>query len=290
MKSQNKNFSKNLQAFSYVKTSAIILIAAILICGVSYVVNTDSFKMMRARSLTKSAPMYDISGLVLWLETTSKDSFKPTIVDSLSNVKVDVWNDLSKKNNATQTVAQNQPIYVPKALNSLPVLRFKKANSQYLNLPEGTVPYNNSAYTAFFVSRVASYGPHGLLGSGNYSDNQTNAFRYNENGIGNYWHAMDILSNGDLIKPNQVNVMTFYYNLLGRKIFINGVLNNSDTATGNQATEINNTVGRACPSCIEDGMGEFMDGDIGEIIVFNRALSDGDRKSVEKYLSKKWGV
>ncbi|MBM5781912.1 MAG: LamG domain-containing protein [Pelagibacterales bacterium] len=35
---------------------------------------------------------------------------------------------------------------------------------------------------------------------------------------------------------------------------------------------------------------EYYQGYIGELIVFSRALNDEERKSVEKYLSQKWGI
>jgi hypothetical protein len=34
----------------------------------------------------------------------------------------------------------------------------------------------------------------------------------------------------------------------------------------------------------------FFNGMIGEIIVFNRSLNNEDRKEIEKYLGKKWGI
>ena len=34
----------------------------------------------------------------------------------------------------------------------------------------------------------------------------------------------------------------------------------------------------------------YYKGDIAEIIMFNRALSEKDRQSVESYLSKKWSI
>ncbi len=33
-----------------------------------------------------------------------------------------------------------------------------------------------------------------------------------------------------------------------------------------------------------------LDGDLGEVIVFNRALSKADRRVVEEYLARKWAI
>jgi hypothetical protein len=34
----------------------------------------------------------------------------------------------------------------------------------------------------------------------------------------------------------------------------------------------------------------YYDGDIGEIIIFDRALKTEERQSIEKYLGQKWGI
>jgi hypothetical protein len=36
--------------------------------------------------------------------------------------------------------------------------------------------------------------------------------------------------------------------------------------------------------------GQFLNGDIAEIIVYQRAISVEERNSVERYLSVKWGI
>lgn len=79
---------------------------------------------------------------------------------------------------------QIQPTLVRNSINGLPTVRFASANGEYLNLPDGTVPYNNSPYTIFFVARSTGvFDSNGLLGSGSYDEhNKTNAFRYNYGG------------------------------------------------------------------------------------------------------------
>lgn len=41
---------------------------------------------------------------------------------------------------------------------------------------------------------------------------------------------------------------------------------------------------------VTSGLGNFYNGNVAEIIIFNRALKTEERKSIESYLGKKWGV
>jgi prepilin-type N-terminal cleavage/methylation domain-containing protein len=281
------------KAFSLIELSIVILIIGILIAGVTQ--GSRLLEMSRissARTLTKSAPVHSIKNLVSWYESTLEESFDADIdPDSDATNKIANWYDIvstsNVKNNASQGSAGNQPTYVKNSINGLPTVRFINADAQYLNLPDGTVPYNNSSYTIFFVSKADGFGNYGLLGSGDYNEWHCNAFRYDGvPNIRNYWWGHDIPSS-DVLTSNQPYIFSFYYNnTWGRKIYINGAQRASSSDgnnLSNQATASNNTIGKTVSS-------EYMNGDIAEIIIFDRALKDEERNSIEIYLSKKWGI
>jgi hypothetical protein len=105
---------------------------------------------------------------------------------------ITIWYDQSNiGNNATQTNTSAQPIVnITNKLITFP-------DNCYFNLPDGTVPYNNSAFTITFKHGVINSLYGGFIGSGNYgNDNQTNAIRMHEgNSYDNYWFR----SNNDFI-------------------------------------------------------------------------------------------
>jgi len=71
MKEKNK-----LKAFSLIELSIVILIIGILFVGVtqsSRLINQMS--LTTARNITQNSPVYSISGVVSWIETTSQQSF-----------------------------------------------------------------------------------------------------------------------------------------------------------------------------------------------------------------------
>jgi prepilin-type N-terminal cleavage/methylation domain-containing protein len=292
-KSLKKIFFKKAlkKAFSLIELSAAIIIIGILIAGtIKGTKIIKNYQLISARNLTQGAPVAGIKNLVSWFETTSEASFDSTIdSDSSTANKVANWYDINPqsntKNNAYQTVTANQPTYVTNVINGLPVVRFVNSSALYLNLPDGTVPYNNSAYTIFFVSKVNSLGGYGLLGSGTYgSNNSTNCFRYDAaNYLKNYWWNADITSTSGAIAASKFYIIDFYYDLSNRKIYINGTLNTTLSSGNNSSTSSNNSIGKTYNT-------EYMDGDIAEIIIYNRALSDLERKAIETYLSRKWAI
>jgi len=288
------SINKFKKAFSLIELSIVVLVIGILIAGMTQGSSAvKKFRLYSARTLTQSSPVNGIKNLVAWYEATSEKSFDYTIDANSSTInKVANWYDINPqlitKKNAYQNTSENQPTYVEDIINGLPVVRFTFSDSQYLNLPDGTVPYNNSPYTIFFVSKTNALAQHGILGSGNYSDpNKSNAFRYDSIGLYNYWWDFDLDSTGNPITIGEFYVIDYYYNLSIRELYINGSLNNSMVSSSNEAVESNNTIGRTSPTTYG---GEYMNGDIAEIIIFDRALKDEERKSVEKYLGKKWAI
>jgi len=279
-------------AFSLIELSIVILIIGIIIAGVTQGSRlVEHMRLSSARTQTKSSPVHSVKNLVSWYESTLEESFDPALDadDSAAN-KVTLWYDIvstsNNKNNASQNTADNQPTYVKNSINGLPTVRFDSASVQFLNLPDGTVPYNNSPYTIFFVARPTGViDRNGLLGSGSYTHNNTNAFRYNAGGrLINYWWDIDIVSEEDAVVADKAHIATFYYNLSERRIYANGSLITTLASTANEATKVDNTIGKT----LDDA--ESMNGDIAEIIIFDRALKDEERQSIEAYLSKKWGI
>lgn len=282
--------SKN--AFSLIELSIVILIVGIIVAGVSQssrlVLN---FKINSARNLTKSSPVNGIRNLVSWYESTLPDSLDSTIdANSSVNNRVANWYDITTgstiKNNANQSSSSNRPTYVLEAINGLPAIRFSSSGSQYLNLPNGTVPFSDSQYTIFFVSEpIGSPCVCGLLGSGNYSTaNRVNAFRYGPGGhLVNIWWGSDFVTSNQTVFGDTPHIITFYYDKSFRRVFVNGSEKASLASSANQSTAVNNTIGVTNNS-------EYFNGDIGEIIIFDRALTAEERTSVESYLSKKWTI
>jgi prepilin-type N-terminal cleavage/methylation domain-containing protein len=282
------NYMKK-KAFSLIELSIVLLIIGIIITGITKSsVLVNSFRLSNAASQTKSSPVNSIPNLNGWWETTLPTSF--TEQESQTSQLLSTWNDInpqsSTKNNASSS-SVNRPTYQEGALNSLPTVRFDGSND-YFTLPDGTIPYNDANYTIFFVMKPTNVNCFcSFLGSGDFAtNNRSNAFRFDNSGnLKNYWWFVDINTTNSPITVNNPYILTFSYdNSVGRKIFVNGVLNVSDTTKNRNSTAQNNFLGRALST------DPYFAGDLGEIIIFERNLKTEERQSVEGYLSKKWNI
>lgn len=288
---------RKLRAFSYVEISVVILIIGFLLAAISKGVDmVYDFKLQTARSVTASSPLGRIPDLVLWLDAISEEGFDSSLMRE--GDKIDVWQDTNmqsqNKDNALQATALNQPIYEEKAINGLPALGFD-GTSSYLEIPYSAKlnPDNftfflvvkptivDDTYRSIFTSRDSSPTRGYLI----YIANNSKYSSWIGN-PGDYWHytvASEVAESG------KSNILTTTYNGDKLKAYENGSLDASVSGTifaRNEVRPLRIGAGATSVAIPEFYYGGY----IGEMIIFARALKEGERKSVEKYLSQKWKI
>lgn len=140
--------------------------------------------------------------------------------------------------------------------------------NQYVSFSATTnIPVGNSNYTISTWFKPSSLGDKGLVGWGNYNtSNEVNALRLSSSGIVNYWWDNNLSVNYSFTLNNWYNAVSTFDGTT-RSIWINGTLIGSDTPSGhNVPYSTNLTIG--VTNTIE-----FFEGNIGEVQIFNRALS-----------------
>lgn len=187
-----------------------------------------------------------------------------------STAFVNTWYDQSTLgNHATQSTTARQPTYDSTSL----CLNFVSSSSQFLNLPNGTVPSGNSNYTVV-INHGTLQSQSGLLGSGTTSNNQENSFALTGTTYINYWWNNDFIA-GSYAANNKVS---WKYNGSTRFIYINGTLFSSANASGRNSGTANNYIGLG-----ETANNNYANGQINCILIYSTALSDTDRLSAEYY-------
>lgn len=296
------NQKKYRKAFSLIEISMVILVIGILIAGISNGIDLyKDMKLATAKNLTQNSRVGRIENLISWYETTKESNFSKgtTTFEDLKNFtanqEINRWKDNNPnsmvKYDATQTTSANQPKIIFDEITSLPIVKFDGSPRHFI-LPDGTVPFGNSAYTIIFVCKNSNNSPGGILGSGTYAPNSSNAFRYEVGRkIHNYWYGNDTTdetSPANSVALNKFQIFTFTFDQTNRKIYIDGVYQTGDIPPARTSTKINNTIGLTCSTC---GVSrEFLNGAIGELIIYDRALYTKEREDIEKYLAKKWSI
>lgn len=280
---------KMKKAFSLIELSVVILIIGILIAGVTQSSRLISeFKLTSGRAKTQSSPVNSIKGLSMWLETTSVQSFADS--ETENEATVSSWNDIglqSYKTNATQTSSTNRPAYIRDCINGLPCLRFN-GTSAYLNFEPTFLV--NSSYTIIVVEQRRSDGGGNesyFIGGSNEAGNGLLHLGYRTNTqltFAQYMNDFNVTIEGYSLPTPRIHTYTLGQGI-GRNYYVNGatLLTNSNSTLLSSYNSA--TIGR-----YGNFPPHYFNGDLMEIIMFNRALNTEERTSIEEYLSKKWNI
>ena len=284
---------KNPRAFSLFEMSIVIIIVSLTIAGITLSTRLiGKSTLAKAQLLTKNSPVKDIENLLFWFETTLEESFVLAEINDANLISV--WRNLapnkSYQSNATQDTSGNRPKFYEKVINnSIPVLRFDGTND-YLNLDSATIrKLLNLPYTIFVVEKRTSSKDSNYFiagsdtGSGNnlilgYRDTNT-ITQAHLNGAFDY----DVNSYDEPL----TRIHCFNYGLTaGKKYYLNGSSNPNKeevSASGPVVSFDGASIGQRYSS-------DYYQGDIAEIIIFNRSLKSEERNSVSKYLAKKYDL
>ncbi|MBI4027689.1 MAG: HYR domain-containing protein, partial [Verrucomicrobia bacterium] len=213
------------------------------------------------------------AGMKLWLKADEG------VITDASN-RVSQWRDASNNgNHAVQSAAAQQPTRVDNAVNNKPVVRFDGNDVLRTNPFSSVISQPDTIFVVVKSSAAQSYVFDGLTNGGNRQ-----AFgRSLCTGTGeNCLYAGSFITYQEA-SPSQYNLFSLTLNGANSSIYRNGVLQ----VTGNVG---NNSLDGLTLGKVNDGQGDlaFLNGDIAEIIVYERALPGTERRTVESYLSSKY--
>jgi hypothetical protein len=217
----------------------------------------------------------DVSGCSLWLDADDNRTL------TLSGSNVTQWNDKSGNGHTATASGAARPTYS----SSSRYLLFN-GTSNCLALSTGALPSGNSAYSIFIVAYTNNAAtPQWILAGGNEATNQLlGVFFYITNAVWHSWWINEYAVNNSITNgvPSIINV-NYSTN---RTTITNGgtPTTNNPNATRSNSTG-NNFIGR-----LANTADQFLNGGIGEIVIFSREISTGERQQVELYLAEKWNL
>jgi prepilin-type N-terminal cleavage/methylation domain-containing protein len=287
-------------AFSLIELSIVILIIGILVAGVTQGSRlVYEMKLTSAKTQTQSAPVASIKDLTLWLDSVSDNAitsvtneFNPENNDPISS-----WNDINPnvitKINATQSSATLRPLYSTNAMNGLPAIKFDGSDDNFSVENICTQNFTVFAVTKTSVPGIDSEGYLGQIIL--WGDRIINSFDGVPLSIGGGF-AKTFNGNPDSTLTGTISVSDNKPHLLvatrnmsngARAIYVDGTSDGADLG-GAAGLVLNDAQTLLIGGNTIDSV--YLDGYISEIIVFDRVLKTEERKSVENYLGKKWGI
>ena len=298
---KKNNFKNNKTAFSLIELSIVILIIGILVAGVTQASRlVKMMKIQTVRSLTLNSPVSAIKGLTIWFETSLDNNFLTGSSGSYTqnsspdnNSSIAIWNDTNPtstdKYNAIQPNLAEQPVFIENGINNLPALRFSGNKSMAI-----TLPFFDGAFSIFMVTTRSNDGSWRCLISDIINS-----------GVGELCAGQDASNTWTIYQPFLVGLPTSLSTSLNTSVIfevhsqginssnsasVNLYINSTSSATRNMNGVVRGVSGAIGRSLINGNAGDFWVGDISEIIIFKRMISNDERLDVEKYLAKKYAI
>jgi prepilin-type N-terminal cleavage/methylation domain-containing protein len=270
--------------FSLLELSVVLLVLSVL--TLSIIQGKEIIRKSRisaAAQLTKSSVVNKIDGLYIWYETTMPNSFDSA--ETVDSGLISTWHDISNYSNSSINATAsggNRPTYISNAMNNLPVLRFD-GSSDYMGV--STRLLRQSDYTIFIVHQRRSSDDelYFIGGHSRYHDmirvgyQSSTSLLYGHGNVINHSAAIDAYT---VPIPRILSIS--HSSTFGKEMYLDGTLIDSDPNLTPTIAESTTTIGKFSSS--------YYNGDIAEMIFFNRFLSSQERRDVEKYLSVKWGI
>ena len=226
------------------------------------------------------------SGLKFWVDASDASS-----VTTNASGLVSQWNDLSGTgNHVTQATDSQKPLYNRTGLDGKPSLSF---NSSNVLVRSAGLCYSN--HTVFLVAKATAFSENDMLGSGGTAAGDTLIMHYkvgvNTVFRGHYWNASGTAITKDSAINTTVSVPLVYEQRLtdtALELFRNGVRDFIMPFSGSFSANKKSVV----LGCRTAGgtNGKCFAGELSEVLIYERALSDAERAQVEAYLGSKWTV
>lgn len=274
------------KAFSLIEISLVIFIISLITLSIMVGSNIiQSTKLSSAINASNSSVVNSIPGLKIWLDATSSYALRKNEIDN--DLKISQWKSADfvtrEKFTFLQSSESLKPEYKKNFINHLPALHSSSATM----LESKYKPLNKDATFFLVIKNPSNPGNRTILVGSNRN--------FQIAIINNIAQGIQLCYNmsGCLYSHNQSNFPKPGSNSI---ISIKFKSDSSDSnalsyfINGEKTPISHSTSGLFFNKTSSELKLSFNDIAIGEIIIFDRYLNENRRKSVESYLSKKWGI
>lgn len=230
--------------------------------------------IFNALGATSRATILQLPNLIGWWDANDPNNNN---TQPANNASVSIWYDKSGNGNNVSGSGGQIPTYKTSILNSKPIIRFDGIANTLIS----SLFTSSTQHTITVVSNVSNAAPAQIVVYNGASGS---------NGYGYFINtARQILFGGHAQKVDGVDttsfeIITLTWDGSTSLFYLNGVsqvITNAATAPGTPTSQF---------SIGSQGSGNFMGGDIAEVIFHTSALSTQYLQPEWAYLSGKWGI
>ena len=283
--------SEKRKAFSLVEISVAILIIGILIAGISQASDMiDEGALKGARSASKGSRVSRVKDLVLWLDATADGtSLSSADKQTIEGESVVKWKDSNPNSISGFTFTGVAPKYDANKTSGLPGIYFNTTSASYLKLSS---KFDNSVvdYTIYLVYQPVKLPASETLVIMEKRSAAGVSFPYKleitSTGLYKFSDSTASIYGAKKASTGKVNLIRLTRSSSGSLAIV--VDDASATVLG--GTTVNSDeliIGVQNAPSISSG---YIDGRIGELVIFERDLSASEKNDIEKYLYKKWKI
>jgi hypothetical protein len=213
-----------------------------------------------------------ISGLLVWLDAADSSTY--TLATGVSE-----WRDKSGNGRTfTQATANNQPVISSTAQNGKALLEFDGVNDR-LQATGNWLQIANCTLFAAFRRTSGNYG--GIIASAGNSDASPGIIIEATNSAVRGYNNLSLFG-----VYSSFSIACGTVSAGATIARTNGTQVDSDVVSGTlDTTQTTTTIGT-----YRQAAANYFGGYIGEIIAWNKVLSDAEITTVTRYLGKKWGI
>jgi len=230
------------------------------------------------------------NGLILWLDAADDDSFVYS-----SGTEVSQWRDKSGNNfHANQATTGQQPSRST-VVNGRKSVNFTSTNADFMRVNSGMV-FTNSVTAIVFIKPGTQNNAYANILDQDHGMDGYNGWVIQRNNTASQWlvwlaneaNTTWLNTNAISYTDNTPQIVTLRKGSSTLTLSSNGT-SSGDVAIADQQIRQANYVGLNI-GYWRAGAGRFYNGEICEILVYNRALSLTEIKQVHTYLGQKWGI